>query len=181
MGIIRRPPKPARFKHYSEYRPFLREVFLRRCAYCRISDTVSEAFEIDHFKPIAVDPSLEHEYRNLYYCCAGCNRSKSDEWPSAELIDQGFRFVDPCRSDAYKTHLVVRGTGVLEPKTNAGRYTCLHIRLNRPFLIHRRKASIRHKQRINSLLANLIETLSPAELAQIQAEIDDVRRFIVPD
>jgi len=56
-------------------------------------------FELDHFRPKA-DPrfsALVADYYNLYYSCHVCNKYKAATWPSTELIERGYYFVDLCK------------------------------------------------------------------------------------
>ncbi len=95
---------------------------------------------MDHFRPLKWFPELRFYYPNLYYACGKCNRYKGSTWPSESPNDQGFRFADPCEEDMYVRHLEERQDGTLRVQTNTGRYTCDHIRLNRPALLEWRRA-----------------------------------------
>lgn len=41
-----------KFDNYNDYKPFLKDDFKGRCAYCNMLDTlISQNFEVDHFIP----------------------------------------------------------------------------------------------------------------------------------
>ena len=82
-------PKPAKtrrhapkdYADYASYRPFLRDEFSYRCAFCLLREQwgqVRGTFALDHFLPISLEPELATVYENLIYACAGCNSAKSD-------------------------------------------------------------------------------------------------------
>jgi hypothetical protein len=133
-----RRESPPSFDQHEKYRPFLRQDFRFVCAYCERPEAVvggEEFFEVDHFRPANRFPEGRVYYPNLYYACGKCNRHKGSTWPSESLIEQGFRFSDPCEEDMYVTHLSEGEDGKLKARTNVGSYTCAHIRLNRPALL----------------------------------------------
>lgn len=99
--IIRRGDDPGPFSHPRDYVEFLREVFGRRCAYCRTPDDQTgrlEGMRVDHFVPESRDQSLRLEWSNLYYSCDTCNNRKSN-FPTDRELNKGLRFVDPCSED----------------------------------------------------------------------------------
>lgn len=162
MSQFPRQEKPPAFSDHLRYRPFLRRDFDFRCAYCERSEAVlggKEFFEIDHFRPLAKFPDLGTHYPNLYYSCGMCNRHKSYTWPTDELLARGFRFADPCEEDMYSEHLQEMPDGKLRALTHCGRYTCDHIRLNRPDLL----LSRRDKRRAAVQLRELEQVLRAAE------------------
>ncbi|MBY0457436.1 MAG: HNH endonuclease, partial [Gemmataceae bacterium] len=77
---------PRGYADYPSFRPWLRDEFVFRCAYCLRRETwglVRGTFAIDHFLPVAVRPDLAVDYDNLVYACTTCNVAKSaNELPS---------------------------------------------------------------------------------------------------
>jgi hypothetical protein len=72
---------PRGYADYPSFRPWLRDEFTFRCAYCLRREQwglVRGTFAVDHFLPVAVRPDLATEYDNLVYACAACNTAKSD-------------------------------------------------------------------------------------------------------
>ena len=63
-------------------------IFLDKCYLCE-SKSGKGTFQVDHFKPTAIY-ELEHEWTNLYLCCAGCNNFKRAK--EKEILD-------PCQDD----------------------------------------------------------------------------------
>lgn len=72
---------PAGYADYESYRDWLRDEFMFRCVYCLHREQWYDrgaTFHIEHFCPIAIDPSRRLEYENLLYACATCNTAKSN-------------------------------------------------------------------------------------------------------
>ena len=70
------------YKNYPSYRPWLRDEFMFRCAYCLKRETwgqVTREFELDHFKPQKFNPEKKLDYKNLVYSCQRCNGVKSSK------------------------------------------------------------------------------------------------------
>jgi hypothetical protein len=113
------PPAPLSRKHgpsgytaYDSYRPWLRDEFVFRCAYCLCREAWSRRkgnFDLDHAEPQVLQPELELSYDNLVYSCHRCNLIKGSSLlpiPSAVsllvngdgtiswLNDDGERLVD---------------------------------------------------------------------------------------
>jgi HNH endonuclease len=73
---------PAGYSAYESYRPWLRDEFDFRCVYCLKRETwgqVTSEFELDHFKPQSLNPTLSTGYLNLVYACRRCNAVKGDQ------------------------------------------------------------------------------------------------------
>jgi HNH endonuclease len=73
---------PANYAAYERYRPWLRDEFDFRCAYCLKRETwgqVTGEFELDHFEPQSLNPKLSLDYLNLVYACRRCNAVKRDQ------------------------------------------------------------------------------------------------------
>jgi hypothetical protein len=127
---------------YGKYRPYVREDFLSRCAYCMMDEVHYGGkfnFELDHFKPKKEFGKLVCRFTNLYYCCNKCNRTKSGKWPSPEAEAAGYRFLDPCSENPYKKDLRELQDYSLSGHTNAGCFTIKALDLNRDELITYRK------------------------------------------
>ncbi len=78
----RRRHGPAGYAQYESYRPWLRDEFDFRCVYCLKRETwgqVTSEFELDHFEPQSLNPSLGLNYQNLGYACRRCNAVKRDQ------------------------------------------------------------------------------------------------------
>lgn len=164
MQFTRRADVPN-FANYQDYRPYLREDFLRHCAYCTIHEDElagEDFYEIDHHRPKSRFPALTNEYTNLYYCCKACNKrgAKGENWPSDDLLKAGFRFFDPVAENAYQLHVRETASGELAKKTNVGDYSIRILRLNRDGLLalrRRRRAMRLLLRRELSLLLRVLE------------------------
>jgi hypothetical protein len=80
---------PQGYRDLESYRPWLRDEFSFRCVYCLIREQWGRTqgmFDIDHFVPIALDPTGALLYDNLLYACATCNAAKGKQ-----------RIHDPCQ------------------------------------------------------------------------------------
>ena len=83
------------YASYSEYRQEIREDCLGRCVYCDIHENENggkENMQLDHFRPNEKydDYQYINHPNNLHWSCGGCNRLKTDEWPSGDpgkLVD----------------------------------------------------------------------------------------------
>lgn len=135
-----RSSAPISTRDYRRFRPYVREDFSECCAYCLLPEILAggEAnFELDHFRPQSIFSHLIHDFRNIYYSCHVCNNTKRDTWPSQQLRDAGYRFVDPCYDD-FSTHFTA-SDGQWQPISRAGEYSERHLRLNRGHLVKLRR------------------------------------------
>lgn len=140
MAVFRRresPPGP--FKHYSAYRPFVREDFAECCAYCLLHELLaagSENFELDHFRPRSLPgfAFLGTDFYNLYYACRPCNHAKGNTWPDSSLEAEGYGFLDLC-SEAFSAHFHEEEDGSWRPLSRRAEYTLERLRLNRAHLV----------------------------------------------
>jgi HNH endonuclease len=70
---------PVGYRDYESYRDWLRDEFTFRCVYCLHReqwDNRGASLHIEHFVPVAVNPSGECDYSNLLYACGPCNEAK---------------------------------------------------------------------------------------------------------
>lgn len=73
---------PAGYASHESFRPWLRDEFTFRCAYCLKRETwgqVTGEFELDHFEPQSLSPHRTLDYFNLVYACRRCNLIKLDQ------------------------------------------------------------------------------------------------------
>ena len=100
---------PIGYSNYQRYRPWLRDEFTFRCAYCLKREqwgTVRGTYQIDHFLAQAHHPALATDYDNLIYACATCNGAKGD-----------LGIPDPCRC-MINIEVEVHSDGRIESKSN---------------------------------------------------------------
>lgn len=136
--FTRRTEPPPKHNSYRKYRQYVREDFAECCAYCLLHEVLAggeDNFELDHFRPKS-DPHgiAPDDFYNLYYSCHVCNHYKSDSWPSIDLAERGFRFVDPCSED-FGIHFQPDDNGIWKPLSPAAEYTEARLRLNRRHLV----------------------------------------------
>jgi uncharacterized protein (TIGR02646 family) len=188
MALFQRKETPPRYSSHTDYKPFLRRDFQRRCAYCERSEYFlggAESFEIDHFRPQSRFPDLRSLYENLYYCCRKCNVYKSSIWPSDGQVMGGSVFCDPCVEDPYQVHLSERLDGTLDELTPCGEFTNGHIRLDRPDLCEWRKQRRRAGTDLpmlrgleDKLLYMLDSAGSLRDRGEIESNLEKLRRLI---
>ena len=73
---------PRGYASPRSYRPWLRDEFTFRCAYCLKREQWGQAtgeFDLDHFQPQSLFPQLAAEYTNMVYACRRCNGVKQDQ------------------------------------------------------------------------------------------------------
>jgi len=112
---------PQGYQDYNSYRDWLRDEFTFRCVYClhREQWDRGATFHIDHFVPLASDPSGKCEYSNLLYACARCNEAKRDI----------LGLPDPCLI-AFHDCLRILDDGHVEALNNEGKKLNLVLRLD---------------------------------------------------
>jgi 5-methylcytosine-specific restriction endonuclease McrA len=116
---------PAGYASYESYRPWLRDEFDFRCAYCLKRETwgqVTFEFELDHFEPQSLNPQLRLDYVNLVYACRRCNAVKRDE-----TVADPFQLL---RS----THVTTLSDGSLRSEENDTQRLIRQLDLNSPRL-----------------------------------------------
>jgi hypothetical protein len=125
---------PAGYQAYPSFRPWLRDEFSFRCAFCLRRERWEpdpRVFEIDHLRPVSGFPTLAVEYTNLVYSCTVCNGAKG-----AESV--------PDPSQVLTTAAVSVGVdGVLVPRTPAARRLIRQLDLNDPQFVDWRRQMIR--------------------------------------
>ncbi|MCI0460791.1 MAG: HNH endonuclease [Gemmataceae bacterium] len=71
---------PEGYKHYEEYKPWLRDDFTFRCVYCLERELWypdrAASFSVDHVEPQTEAPHRVCDYTNLVYACTRCNSFK---------------------------------------------------------------------------------------------------------
>jgi hypothetical protein len=156
-----------------EQRACLRLDFAFRCVYCLSHEREVGpgyrygGFEIEHFRPKGKKDfrHLRHIYKNLLWACATCNRAKGKRWPTAELLSQGNRFVDPSVEGMGK-HVELSGLDDIGHRSQAGWYIIRMLNL--------RSSTHRERRRERNERAKKYE-LVKAVLEQQEAAVNDLR------
>lgn len=81
-SVEHRKHGPAGYLEVQSFRPWLRDEFLFRCAYCLDREQwgkVTGEFDIDHFVQVSSRPDLGLQYDNLVYSCRTCNARKGSK------------------------------------------------------------------------------------------------------
>lgn len=143
---------PPTYDRYPQYRGYLRSATQYACAYCTIteSENPGATFNIEHFRPEALFPSLKSTCQNLRYSCPRCNSYKSKHWiprengciRNCEKCDQKVckdnieRFIDVLAENP-ATMLYLGDDNILYAYSGSkpADYTIKYLRLNREQLI----------------------------------------------
>ncbi len=103
---------PTGYKHWGDYRDWLRDEFDFRCVFClrrEVWDERRAQFAVEHLVPRKHAPDRALDYTNLVYACSSCNSAKSVN-PAP----------DPC-VHAYGKIMRVESTGEIRPLNAEGR------------------------------------------------------------
>ena len=148
---------PPAYSNYRQYKPDLRIEFSAQCVYCRSLDRIKgyETFGVDHYRTKRDFPHLTTEYLNLFYACNRCNSFKGSYWPSSQELKDGIFVPNPCEHVMFD-HLRYNG-GWVDPHSDAGAETILHLDLNDPDCVSFR----------NSFITVLAATNSQKEQAEL--------------
>jgi hypothetical protein len=170
-----RSQQPGQLGSYQAYKPVLRVEFARKCVYCRMPDSFSsDAFGVDHYRPVKHFPELKTSYPNLFYACNPCNSRKGSHW-AVGTNAEGRTIPNPCDHVMVK-HLRYRGE-VVEPQSPAGEFTVGLLDLNRPAnlitrgtMIHLLELSEARRGDVIQMLTQLRKRLRNGSLAVVEAE-----------
>ena len=137
LAFHQRRHGPRGYSQPESYRPWLRDEFSFRCVYCLIREQwgrVTGEFDVEHFRPQAMNPELASVYENLFYACGRCNGAKGD------------RVVpDPCKTlTANQVRLLPDGS--LEGRTSEADSLLAKLGLNSPQMKRWRLIWIRNVQ-----------------------------------
>jgi len=134
--VIRRREGVPKLKYYQDGREQLEQDFHYLCGYCgKDGSVLHQKFHLDHFVPKNLDKSREKDYYNLVLACPRCNLSKSDKWPTGDIMcshNGKDGFVDPADSE-FDEHLERNEKGYVVAKTSVGNSMCnmLHLDIRR--------------------------------------------------
>ncbi len=129
---LRRRHGPRGYADYRAYKPWLRDQFTFRCAYClwreRWEAEGRRAFSVEHIQPQSAAPESRLDYDNLLYACNICNATRQDAALPIDPLD-----------DPPGRHLRVRSDGTVDATTERGSDLVELCRLNRPLLVAARR------------------------------------------
>lgn len=147
---------PAGYKSYRQYKNWLRDEFVFRCAYCLFRERWfpdgDTSFGVDHVIPQCISKSKICDYDNLVYACLRCNSQKSDS-----------SLLDPCE-EAYGVHLQVDQQGMINSLTAQGAILIDFLLLNKP-------DKVEYRRRILQLLSMMSKTTHQELKAEIKMNI----------
>lgn len=134
--VIRRRKGISELKHYQDGREQLEQDFYYMCGYCgKDGSVLHQKLHLDHFVPKSLDKNRENDYYNLVLACPRCNLSKSDKWPTGDVMrphngKEGF--VDPADPE-FDECLERNEKGYVVGKTSVGDSMCnmLHLDIRR--------------------------------------------------
>ena len=117
---------PRGYAQCEPYRPWLRDEFAFRCAYCLSREQwgrVTGEFALDHFVPQKARANQATTYDNLVYSCARCNLTKSAQYVPDPTVTLTGRNVG------------VHPDGVLQGHSDDARRLILKLDLNSPRMV----------------------------------------------
>lgn len=141
--------KPAKGKHYFDWKEYLSNEGKEQCVYCAININSFGGirnFHVEHYRPKAADkfPALTHDISNLYFACSICNCFKGDDWPCEPSKEFDILcYPDPSVVD-YSSFLFVNENSFIDSKYLTGKYIIQKLFLNRPQLVLERKSFLLH-------------------------------------
>lgn len=122
---------PEGYIDYTSYKPWLRDEFAFRCAYCLFRERWfpdgHAAFGVDHVIPRTQAPNLICTYTNMVYACRQCNSEKADSIVA-----------NPCQI-AYGQHVRVRENGEVETLSSEGEAIVDILKLNASLYVEFRR------------------------------------------
>jgi hypothetical protein len=113
---------PSGYQDNESYRDWVRDEFAFRCVYCLHREQWYDrgtTFNVEHFVPVASNPSGALEYDNLLYACGTCNNAKRDL----------SGVPDPCRV-AFADCVRINEHGEVQALNEAGESLVKKLRLN---------------------------------------------------
>jgi hypothetical protein len=105
-----------------------------RCEYCGTDVSHGGHGAVDFHQPIERGGAADDD--NALYCCAVCNTAKRGYW--YETDPPRIRLLHP-RRDALGDHLAETEAGMLDPRSDEGRFYIDRLRLNRSELVRERR------------------------------------------
>jgi hypothetical protein len=179
------------YYEYHEYRQEIREDCLGRCVYCDAHENEcggSESIHLDHFRPqkYKEHAHLVNNPNNLVWCCSGCNRLKSDDWPALGMDDSivgHVGYIDPFGVDRLE-YFRVLDDGKLEALKPPAQYMYIQLALDRQSRKRLRELrNIKQKwlveleQWVNELVLMLAaDNLIDAQRASIRSLIERIQK-----
>lgn len=142
----------------------LAQEFKQKCAYCESPiGNIAEA-DLEFFRPRSAKGAndefsndhywwLYYEWKNIFYSCQVCNRTKSNWFPvegKRAPVKMPYKdvikteknlLIDPCNEDP-ADHLVFDNLGIVTPKSTKGEWTIRILQLNRDALVQERRKAI---------------------------------------
>ena len=149
--VVRKHATKQLFKpsNYRKTLTWLLEDFQERCAYSlvHIKGIGASQMHVDHHNPKLKKRS---PYTNLFPAYALCNMAKGDDWPPAEKIKRGIRFLNPCIEMDYDHQIFENPTThELVGTTPAADYHIEKLDLNNPALVRQRMERAVFQKMIN--------------------------------
>lgn len=129
---------PGKKTNYKDYKPFLKEDFSYRCAYCNTSEVTigTVPFHIDHFVPRkkfeGVLDDLDVYYDNLMWSCPRCNMKKGKKHEGKISLEcENTLLINPRKENSnevfYRNHI-----GGIESAKSIGVQTIMTLDLSHP-------------------------------------------------
>lgn len=125
------------------------------------------AMEVDHHNP-KLKGRRRHQYENLFPASHHCNGKKGEQWPTAQDIIDGLRFLNPRKEQDYGVHLFEDPlTFELVGTTPAGVYHIENLDLNNPYFVRKRRV----RKELKDLLSALVYTNLPLSKCAVELPV----------
>lgn len=135
MIRLNRPPCPnptaltSNYKHHANKKT-LQGASYGKCMYCEEKIISAQFGDVEHIKPVSVDPSLKFVWENLGFACAKCNNAKNNKYSDA--------IINPYNENP-EQFIFIAGAFVCAFEGNdKGQFTIDIVELNRVGLVEKR-------------------------------------------
>jgi HNH endonuclease len=137
---------PEGYNDYTAYKPWLRDEFEYRCAYCQWRErwnfnkhSGADDFAVEHVQPKSLHPDLTTSYQNLVYACTFCNTRKLSHVLPSVLVQLPL-----------SEHIRFAADGRVEPTTPAGEWLVDALLLNHPGRVEWRQIMLEMWQKVST-------------------------------
>jgi uncharacterized protein (TIGR02646 family) len=131
------PPASIRYCYrHPDIKAAIKRDTYGKCAYCEAKPTANQPGDIEHIRPVSLNPALISEWTNLTLVCRTCNQSKG------AYDDPGAPLIDPHVDDPEELVLFAGPWATCRPGDFLAYRTIKKIKLNRAELIEARAEAL---------------------------------------
>ena len=137
---------------WGQYKEQIAEITNWQCAYCECAFNDEGVAQVEHFRPKSLFPLSAYDWDNYLLACGGCNRPKSDKWPS----DGEYIRPDHPNYNAEK-HFKFQADGGVDSLHDDAELTITDFALRRRLLVKRRLFFIKRVKKMIDQAAEFFE------------------------